>query len=355
MKQIRVDIHDGYDVFLGSGVLESAGRELSSRWGARTVALITDDRVDALYAAATVRALENSGMRVVKFAFPHGEGHKTPATLCALWDFLAAEHCTKSDIVFALGGGIVGDVAGFTAATYLRGTLLVQAPTTLLAMVDSAVGGKTAVNLTAGKNLAGAFYQPHLVLADTDTLATLPEETLGDGLAETVKYGVLADETLFAQMENGEFSARREEIIARCITHKRDFVRDDEYDEGKRQFLNLGHTIGHAVEKASAFAITHGHAVAIGMTAAARGAAARGVCGAETVTRIANTLERYALPVACPYSPETLLTAALNDKKRRGGEITLVLPHRIGECGLHKIPVAELGDFLRTACAANPQ
>lgn len=349
MLTIPVDVHDGYDVLLGEGLLTRAGQEVAARWPGRAVAVVTDDAVDALYGGQTVAALAAAGLTVHKFVFPQGEAHKSLATLGAILDFLAARRLTKSDVVFALGGGIVGDVAGFAAATYLRGTLLVQAPTTLLAMVDSSVGGKTAVNLTAGKNLAGAFYQPRLVLADAACLRTLRPETLGDGLAETVKYGVLADPELFAWMENGEFAARQEAIIARCVAHKRDYVRGDEYDEGKRQFLNLGHTIGHAIEKASGFAVTHGHAVAMGMAAAARGAAARGLCDPATPARVAAALARCDLPTECPYPAEVLLDAALNDKKRRGGTITLVLPHRVGECGLHPTPVAELGDFLRAA------
>lgn len=352
MRKIRIDVGSGYDVCLGAGLLDVIGEELAARFSARAVALVTDDNVDALHAGRVVRGLKAAGFTVHKFVFPHGEKSKTLAVFGELVDFLAARRLTKSDILLVLGGGIPGDLGGFAAATYLRGMVLVQAPTTLLAMVDSSVGGKTAVNLAAGKNLAGAFYQPSLVLADISCLDTLPPACVGDGMAETVKYGILADAGMFAELADGGFSARADDIIARCVEIKRDYVRADTFDEGKRQFLNLGHTIGHAVEKVSGFAVTHGHAVAIGTVGAARAAVARGICAPETLDRIIAVMRKNDLPVACPFPAGELLNAALNDKKRRGGTLTLVLPRAVGDCVLHPLPVEELSDFLRAALDA---
>ena len=242
------------------------------------------------------------------------------------------------------GGGVVGDLAGFAAATYLRGVRFVQVPTTLLAVVDSSVGGKTAVNLAAGKNLAGAFYQPSLVVVDMGTLHTLPPEEVANGLSEMVKYGAIADETLFAQMASGGYDEAR---AARCVEIKADFVRQDEHDSGARQALNFGHTIGHAIERASNFLISHGRAVAIGMALVARASAKMGWCSADTANAIVDALRANHLPTACSYEAEELAEHALHDKKRRGDSLTLVTVPRIGAYELRALPVAQLADFIR--------
>ena len=241
----------------------------------------------------------------------------------------------------ALGGGVTGDMAGFAASCYLRGVPFVQLPTTFLAAVDSSVGGKTAVDLRAGKNLCGAFHQPSLVLCDTDTLSTLPAEIFADGAAEALKAGLLCDETLFAKMETGKYQAEIAPIIGRCVEIKAQLVEEDERDTGARQLLNLGHTMGHAAEKISNFSLSHGHAVAMGMAAMARAAERLGICG-PCSDRIAAALMKNGLPAICPYGAEDLVSAALSDKKRSGGKINLVLPKRIGECMLYPVEVTEL-------------
>ena len=242
----------------------------------------------------------------------------------------------------ALGGGVTGDMAGFAAAVYLRGIRCVQLPTTLLAAVDSSVGGKTAVDLTAGKNLAGAFSQPAAVLCDTDCLKSLPAAVFADGAAEAIKTGVLCDETLFALFEDGTLTADPGEVIARCIAYKAGVVERDEKELGERKLLNLGHTVGHAIEKCSGFTIPHGHAVAAGLAIMARSAEALGWTEEPLAERIAACLERNGLPTGTDYTAEALAQAALSDKKRAGDTITVVVPRRIGECELKKLPVREL-------------
>ncbi|MDR0868697.1 MAG: 3-dehydroquinate synthase [Planctomycetota bacterium] len=346
MPTIHIDIRDGYDVQIADRVLARLAEFLAPRFSPRQAALVTDAAVDRLYADVITAGLTAAGWRVAKKVFPAGERAKTLANYQELLGFLADENFTKSDVVLALGGGVIGDLAGFAAATFLRGLNFLQLPTTLLAMVDSSVGGKTAVNLPQGKNLVGAFYQPHFVLADTATLATLPPENFADGAAEIIKYGVLADAPLFAELAAGKLRENLTAIIARAVALKRDYVVADEHDRGKRQELNLGHTFGHAVEKLSDFRIPHGHAVAIGMALIARGAARQNFCDAEVPEKIAAVLRRYDLPTASPFPPAAIVAAAANDKKRRGGQITLVLPRRIGECVLQTVDVKELENYL---------
>lgn len=241
-------------------------------------------------------------------------------------------------------------MAGLAAALYLRGVRYIQLPTSLLAAVDSSVGGKTAVDLSAGKNLAGAFLQPAAVLCDTDCLGTLTPEFFADGAAEAIKTGVLCDEDLFALFEGPPLSPASPvlpEIIARCVRYKAGVVERDEKEQGERKLLNLGHTVGHAIEKCSGFTIPHGHAVAAGMAVMAQAAEALGWTQQPVAARIAACLEKNHLPTGTDFSPEALAEAALSDKKRAGGAITLVVPEKIGRCVLKKLPVAELLPVIR--------
>ena len=233
-------------------------------------------------------------------------------------------------------------MAGFAAASYLRGIRYVQLPTTLLSAVDSSVGGKTAIDLAAGKNLAGAFLQPAAVLCDTDCLKSLPAAVFADGAAEAIKTGVLSDEALFALFEDGTLTSAPAEVIARCIRYKAGVVERDEKEQGERRKLNLGHTIGHAIEKCSGYAIPHGHAVAAGLAIMARAAERLGWAEPGVAPRIAACLQTNHLPVTSGYPAEALAQAALADKKRSGESITIVIPKRIGDCELRKMPVAEL-------------
>ena len=276
-----------------------------------------------------------------------GEASKNAATYLELLNFLAETQLSRTDLIVALGGGVVGDLAGFAAATYLRGIRFVQIPTTLLSAVDSSVGGKTAIDLPAGKNLVGAFCQPSLVLCDIDTLNTLPEEIFRDGCAEVIKYAILYDPQLFATLQQDGLSFDRESVIARCVELKRDVVHEDEFDTGARQMLNLGHTIGHGVEAMSEFTLSHGTSVAIGTAIVTRASAASGICSRETETRILNLLSQFKLPISTTYTAAQLKQRALSDKKRSGSTVNLILPEEIGRCSIRPTPISQLEFFIQ--------
>ena len=241
---------------------------------------------------------------------------------------------------------MTGDLAGFAAATYQRGIPFVQVPTTLLAAVDSSVGGKTAVNLTSGKNQVGCFYQPSLVLCDPDTLRTLPPEEYRNGCAEVIKYAVLRSEPFFSELRAVPVSAQVEHVIATCVGMKRDLVAADEFDRGSRQLLNLGHSFGHAVEKCSDYAVPHGCGVAIGMAIIARAAAKRGICTEDTCAQILALLRQYGLPTETDFTCDALTDAARSDKKIADGKLHLIVPERIGHCRIETIPAADIRAWL---------
>ncbi|MBE6932442.1 MAG: 3-dehydroquinate synthase [Ruminococcaceae bacterium] len=347
MKTIHVNASRSYDVIVGSGLLRGAGEVIRSYCPGGVCAIVTDDTVDALYGAALEESLRAAGIKTVKYVFFHGEQGKNAQNYVELLELLAENQLTRTDCIVALGGGVPGDLAGFAAATYLRGIAFVQLPTTLLAAVDSSVGGKTAIDLNAGKNLAGAFYQPHAVLCDVDTLATLPDAQFRAGCAEVIKYAVLQDEELFNDLMISGTAFPREAVIARCVAHKRDIVAADEFDHGCRQLLNLGHTVGHAIEALSDFEVCHGEAVAMGMGVIARAAAANGLCSMDCARAVEDILARFDLPSNSPYGAEALQEVMLSDKKRRGDRITLVVPRGIGQCTLHTIAASELTNFVK--------
>ena len=347
MKTIHVTASREYDVCIGPGLLDECGERIAAVTGKRTAAVVTDSTVAPLYADKVCASLERAGFDLCRTVFPAGEASKTLATYADILGFLAERRLTRSDIVVALGGGVTGDMAGFAAATYLRGVRFVQLPTTLLAAVDSSVGGKTAVDLPAGKNMAGAFCQPSLVLCDTDVLAALPEDVFRDGCAEAVKTGVLAGEALFSLLESGAPRDRLEEIVARCVEYKRSIVAEDEFDTGKRRLLNLGHTVGHAVELCSGYGVSHGKAVSMGLAAMALACAHRGLCARKTAERIVSALEKNGLPAALPYETRALTEAAMSDKKREGSRLPLVVIEDIGRCRTETVPAAELETWLR--------
>ncbi|MEI6579117.1 MAG: 3-dehydroquinate synthase, partial [Eubacteriales bacterium] len=266
MQSVKVSCtQKSYDVLIGSRMLKNAGDILRDYFSPCSVVIVTDDNVDALYGETVQYSLTCSGFNTSKFVFKHGEHSKNLSVYAKALEFMAQNSLTRSDMVVALGGGVTGDLAGFAAASYLRGVRFVQMPTTLLAAVDSSVGGKTGVNLDAGKNLAGAFWQPSLVLCDCDTLNTLPDDILADGIAEAIKYGMIRDKELFEMLEFGDCISNPEACVARCVTIKGNIVAKDEFDNGERQLLNFGHTLAHSIEKLSDYKISHGHAVAIGM------------------------------------------------------------------------------------------
>ena len=349
MRSVTVKTSATYEVLIGSGLLQKAGEAVKKVISPCKAAIVTDSTVVHLYEETVRKSLTEAGFSVCTFVFPTGEASKNIHTLSHLLEFLAKEEMTRTDLIVALGGGVTGDLAGFGATVYLRGIPFVQIPTTFLAAIDSSVGGKTAVDLEAGKNLAGAFYQPKLVLCDTDVLQTLPEVVFADGIAEALKYGVLGDAALFEKIAGGDFRQDLEEIIETCVSMKRDVVEEDEFDTGKRQLLNLGHTFGHAIEQKSHFQMTHGHAVAIGMHLIAKAAEAKGIAEKGTAAAIAKALEQNQLPKETEFSPAEVAEGTLRDKKRRGGTISFVFPKKIGACEIVKIPVEEVEALARTA------
>lgn len=430
MQRVEISAGNGYDVSIGSGLLGRCGEMIGASIDPCRAVLVTDSTVESLYAAVVEEELRRAGFATSVFSFAAGEGSKTIKTLSRMLEFMASEQLTRTDCVVALGGGVVGDLAGFCAGCFLRGIRYVQMPTTLLAAVDSSVGGKTAVNLAAGKNLAGLFWQPSAVICDTDCLRTLPSEVFADGMAEAIKTGILDSEELFSLLESevledrlgkggapnpymrgGAFDCpaqgmavrrqpkedvsldsgqpeeheegaslssrqheedaavsvclggdgkafkgqskentacgdRLEDIIARCVAFKARVVEADEQEEGLRKTLNLGHTIGHAIEACSGYTVSHGHAVAAGLAMITHAATALGYCDAHDASRIVSLLSSVGLPVSTQFSTDELMQAILHDKKRSGDSITLVLPRGIGSCFLHEIALDALPKWL---------
>ena len=345
MRNIKVSASKDYEVWIGEGLRAQAGGMIKAACGGRTAMLVTDDVVNKLYGGAAAQSLLNAGYAVTRFVFPHGERSKNLETYTSLLHALAEANLNRSDTLVALGGGVVGDVAGFAAATYLRGPRLAQIPTTLLAMVDSSLGGKTAVNLPLGKNLAGAFYQPDIVLCDIATLQTLTEEIFTDGCAEMIKHGAALSPELFEMLKQ-PLQPQLEDVIARNIMIKRDIIAADEHDTGIRQMLNFGHTIGHAIEKQSGYTVSHGKAVAIGMAIASRMAMRLGLCAEDCYREIVDMIKRFNLPLETDIPPEQLAEAVFFDKKRSGQSIPMILPERIGKCVIKSFEMDELAELI---------
>jgi 3-dehydroquinate synthase len=346
MKTVTVTTSlKSYNVCIGQGLLKKAGQLSAEVLNVGIAAVVTDTTVDLLYADALIASLQSAGFRTIKFCFPAGEKSKNASTLIDLLNFLAANRLSRTDTIFALGGGVVGDLAGLAAAMYLRGVRLVQLPTTVLAAVDSSVGGKTAIDLEAGKNLAGVFYQPDLVICDTATLSTLPEKEFSNGCAEIIKYAAIRDADLFTAIQP-PFGERLTEIITRCVEIKRDVVGRDEQDTGERQILNFGHTFGHAIEKCSGYTIPHGSAVAAGMAMITRACVKKELCGPECLAAITAALHRFSLPTTARFGEEELFAAMLSDKKRASDRLTLVVPREIGRCERLTVSLQEAREFL---------
>ena len=341
MTTVRVNASRQYDIQIGKGILTQLGNEVRKLGKAKKICLVSESTVFPLYGKTAETSLMHAGYSVVSFVFPSGEANKNAATYLQLLNMLAENQLTRSDLIVALGGGVVGDLAGFAAATYLRGIRYIQVPTTLLAAVDSSVGGKTAIDLPAGKNLAGAFCQPSLVLCDTDCLSTLPTSVFVDGCAEVIKYGILYDPVFFAYLEETGLNFDPETVIRRCVELKRDAVIADEFDTGERMKLNLGHTIGHGVEARSSFSVSHGKAVAIGTAIVAR------ACRSQDADRIVELLRKFTLPVSTAYPAEDLYQYALSDKKRSADTVKLIIPRKIGCCQIVPTPVDQLKSFIQ--------
>ena len=349
MHTIDVSTGRPYTVHVGTFLLEKTGEITRSACRGSKAAIITDTNVGPLYEPVVAGALRDAGFEVCTFTFEAGEERKRATTLIDALEFLAEHELTRADAVVALGGGVVGDLAGFTAASYLRGITYIQVPTSLLAMVDSSVGGKTAIDLAAGKNLAGAFWQPGAVIADVGCLATLSAEQFADGCGEVIKHGVIADAEMFAALEQTPLTLETllhnvpytESIIARNIGIKRDVVVADEREQGQRKLLNFGHSIGHAVEKLEQFQLGHGNCVSIGMVAITRAAETAGTCQPGTAERIEAVCRAHGLHTTTAWPAAEIFQAALHDKKRVGDTIDLVIPHAIGRCSIERTPLVD--------------
>ena len=340
---VHVEASRSYDILIGRGILAGLGTFIRPLLGDCRLAVLTDSNVDALYGNAVMEYLNSAGYETCKYVIPAGEASKCADNLLAFLNFMAAEQLTRSDAVIAFGGGVVGDLGGLSASLYLRGVKYVQVPTTLLAAVDSSVGGKTAIDIPAGKNLVGSFYQPSLVCCDTALMDTLNKDVYRDGCAEVIKYGMILDKELYAELHSLPFD--REAVVTRCVEIKRDVVQQDEFDNGVRGLLNFGHTFGHAIEKLSGFGVSHGAAVAKGMVIAARMAPLCGLC--DVADELSALLLDYGFDISCPYAATEIYDALLSDKKRRGGKISVVLPRAVGDCTLVTLPVEELEVLLK--------
>ncbi len=334
-----------YTVMIGSDCLHTFGHALHEALPkAKKIALCSDDTVFSLYGQAVTQILTEAGFTVLSHCIRPGECSKNLDTVGELLSFLADARITRTDAIVALGGGVVGDVTGLCAALLRRGVPYAHVPTTLLACVDSSVGGKTAVDLPQGKNLVGAFYPPSLVFCDTACLATLPERERDAGFAEVVKYGVLFDGGFFAALEADTLPLS--DVIGRCVTFKRDVVQTDEFDTGIRNLLNFGHTFAHAYEVHSNYALRHGEAVAAGMVSASRLAEAHGIAREPVSERLCALLTRHRLPTDYDIPQKALLSLMADDKKADGDTLTLILPQRIGGCVRYPVKLTDLPDFL---------
>ena len=346
MEIVKIDASKKYDVIIGDDTVALLGEKIRNLFGDVSVCVVSDDTVASLHLNKVQQILGENKIENDSFIFPHGEKSKSPKILFELLEYLASKHFSRKDVLVALGGGVTGDLTGLAAAMYMRGMHLVQIPTTLLAMVDSSVGGKTAVNLESGKNLAGVFNQPELVLCDTRMLGTLASEYFADGMAEVIKYGVISDRELFDVVKNGQVQENLEKIIARCVNIKRDVVNEDEFDTGKRQLLNYGHTIAHSIEKISNFEISHGSAVAMGMVIISELSWKNGYSKENCCDEIIDALLENHLPIGCPYQNNELYAPTVSDKKCSSGRISLIIPECIGECKIVNISTSELKEML---------
>lgn len=344
MRKVHITASSEYDVLIGKGILEDCGKLVGNIFPIGKTVIVSDDKVYSIYGETVKKSLYESGFSVECFTFKNGEASKNITTYTEILEFLASVGLTRNDFIVALGGGVTGDMTGFAAATYLRGIRFVQIPTTFLAAIDSSVGGKTGVNLGAGKNLVGAFHQPSLVICDTDTFRTLDKETFADGTSEAIKYGMIKEPILLDKLAE-DFDI--DEVVETCVKIKRDVVAKDEFEAGERKLLNFGHTIGHAIEKCSNYSITHGHGVAIGMSIITKASEAFGICEKGISKSLDELLEKCGLPIKCPYSAEELYKVALSDKKRSGKYITIVLPKSMGECILNTITTEKLFEYIK--------
>ncbi|MCE5236071.1 MAG: 3-dehydroquinate synthase [Clostridiaceae bacterium] len=340
MNRLTVHTAVPYEVFVGGGAIGELGPRFQALFPGARAFVAADENALALHGTAVLASLRGAGVTAFSYALPAGEAHKNHETLLKLYAAMAERALTRLDALVALGGGVTGDVAGFAAATYMRGIPCAMVPTTLLSMADSSIGGKTAVNLPYGKNLVGAFSQPRLVLCDTDFIKTLPPREYRAGFAEVIKCAAIADEEAFSRLERGDMSD--DEAVFMALTVKRALVESDERDMGQRRLLNFGHTVGHAVENAAGYALLHGEAVAIGMAAMAKIGERLGVTEGGTAQRLSALLQKYGLPVEYGGDRQRVYESLAYDKKTEGAEVDAVLLQKIGKAVRRRLPRKEI-------------
>ena len=346
--ELTVHTSAPYRILIERGCLGQIGQLAAGlfRPGSRAV-VVCDSNVRSLYAEAVAASLRGAGFSAGIFEFPAGEASKRLSSIEAMYAAFAENGLTRSDFAVALGGGVTGDMAGFAAATWLRGIRFIQIPTTLLSEIDSSIGGKTGFDLPQGKNLVGAFHQPSLVLIDPDTLSTLPARFFSDGMGEAIKHGCIKSRELFDLIQNTDVRSDLETMIQKNLEIKRSAVEQDEFDNGERMLLNFGHTFGHALEKLHGYTgLSHGEAVGIGMVMMAKCGEKAGLTRPGTADEITSVLKKYNLPVWDDADPSEIAETAMLDKKARGGTISLVMLRSIGDSFLYKVDRAQLDSLM---------
>lgn len=346
MKKLRVNVADGYDILIQKGILADSGKYIKAIKTCKKVCLISDTNVYPIYGETVKASLESEDYEVCTFVYEAGEQSKTTETVIKMVEFMSENALTRGDLAVALGGGVCGDMCGFAAAIYLRGIDFVQIPTSLLAQVDSSVGGKTAVDLPTGKNLCGAFHQPRLVLIDSNTLDTLTPHFFSDGMAEAIKMGCIKSASLFDRIANEDAGSIIDDIIYECVSLKAGVVERDEKEHGERALLNFGHTAGHAIEKLHNFTtISHGEAVGIGMVLISKAGELNGLTEQGTADRIAAVLKKYNLPVSDDNKLADIIDAMGADKKRTGSGVKFVLISEIGNGFINPVKNENIPSF----------
>lgn len=351
MKILNVNTTGGsYDIVIESGLFKSFGLEIRKVYNKSKIAVITDQNLYNLYKIPLIDILEKENFKIDFIVVDPGENSKSLSSLEYVYSKLISCNITRSDLIIAFGGGVVGDLAGFASATYLRGINYIQIPTSFLAQIDSSVGGKVAVNLKEGKNLVGSFYHPLRVLIDPDLLSSLPDKYFKDGLGEVIKYACIKDSTLFnllMNFDNTQLFNYIEQLICTCCNIKKHLVEKDEKDKGPRMLLNFGHTIGHSIEKYMNFEITHGEAVCLGMLFITKNSEKLGLTEKGTYEKIKNMLEHFHIDYNLQFiNLNTLKSYTSYDKKNQSGEISLILLHNIGKAFIHKIPITEIDKYI---------
>ena len=346
MDKIAVNASRPYTVVIEDGLLRSVGALIRQDLGGSKSMVVTDDTVSFLYLDNVISSLRDNGYEAFSFVLSAGEASKNTSNYIRLMTALGDCGLERSDIIIALGGGVVGDIAGFAASTYMRGTRYVNTPTTLLAAVDSSIGGKTAVDLPIGKNLIGSFWNPSLVICDPQTLRTLSPETLNDGYAESIKYGILTDPHMIDVLRTADGFRDYTELIGRAVRVKTQIIEKDESDHGMRQYLNFGHLIGHAIEGYSEYKISHGSAVALGLALESKGCALAGLTDMSVHQDIVHILEEFRFDLTANFTRDDLMPFIRHDKRIRDERIRLIVPEKIGKCGMRDISLDDLPSFV---------